>query len=126
MRWAQITGTTILGLLVILVIVAVFAMLNWFAPALVALHGATAVDAMRLSFFASLRNWVPFLVYGLIFIAVALGAVLLIGAIGVGAVAAVMLGTSSGLGEVVGFVLLLVVVVPRLGLMVGPIVFGST
>ena len=101
-------------------------MLNWFAPALVALRGATAVEAMKLSFFACLRNWVPFLVYGLIFIAVAFGAILLIGAIGVGAAAAVMLGTSSGLGEVVGFVVLLVVVALVIGLMVGPVVFGST
>ena len=121
-----ISGMTILGLLVILVIGAVFAMLNWFAPALVALRGATAVEAMRLSFFACLRNWVPFLVYGLIFIAVAFGAILLIGAIGVGAAAAVMLGTSSGLGEIVGLVVLLVVVALVVGLMVGPIVFCST
>ena len=47
-------------------------MLNWFAPALVALRGATAVEAMKLSFFSCLRNWVPFLVYGLIVIGVAM------------------------------------------------------
>ena len=59
--------------LVVLVIAAVFAMLNWFAPALVALRGATAVDAMKASFMSCLRNWVPFLVYGLIAIAVSRG-----------------------------------------------------
>jgi uncharacterized membrane protein len=63
--------------LIALVIVAIFAMLNWFAPALVAIQGATAVQAMKLSFFSCLRNWVPFLVYGLIGIAVACAAVML-------------------------------------------------
>ena len=61
------TGTGLLVcLLVMLVLAAVFAMLNWFAPALVALRGAPAIEAMKLSFLACLRNWVPFLVYGLI------------------------------------------------------------
>ncbi len=64
------TGTGVLLILIAVVIAAIFAMLNWFAPALVALDGATAVQAMKLSFSSSLRNWVPFLIYGLIAIAV--------------------------------------------------------
>ena len=47
------TGTGLLLVLIAVVIVAIFAMLNWFAPALVALDGATAVEAMKLSFFSS-------------------------------------------------------------------------
>ena len=43
-----------------------FAMLNWFAPALVALRGVSAIDAMKLSFVSCLRNWLPFLLYGLV------------------------------------------------------------
>ncbi len=38
----------------------------WFAPALVALHAVQALDAMRMSLRASLRNVLPFLVYGLV------------------------------------------------------------
>ena len=47
------TGTGVLLILIAVVIVAIFAMLNWFAPALVALDGATAVEAMKLSFSSS-------------------------------------------------------------------------
>ncbi|MCC6868615.1 MAG: hypothetical protein IT522_07310, partial [Burkholderiales bacterium] len=66
-----ITGTGLLVALVMLVLGTAFAMLNWFAPALVALHGARGWPAMKASFSACLRNWVPFLVYGLIGLAVA-------------------------------------------------------
>jgi len=41
-------------------------MAYWFAPTLVLFHDMKAVDAMRLSFFACLRNFLPFLVYGVI------------------------------------------------------------
>ena len=44
------TGDRVLASCLVLVIVAVFAMLNWFAPALVALRGVAAMEAMKLSF----------------------------------------------------------------------------
>jgi hypothetical protein len=37
----------------------------WFAPVLTAWHGMSAAKALFFSFFASLRNWRAFLVYGL-------------------------------------------------------------
>jgi hypothetical protein len=37
----------------------------WFAPVLAAWHGMPAVKALFFSFFASLRNWRAFLVYGI-------------------------------------------------------------
>jgi hypothetical protein len=40
-------------------------MAYWFAPALVLFHEMQPVAAMKQSLFACLRNWVPFLVYGL-------------------------------------------------------------
>ena len=40
-------------------------MAYWFAPALVALDGVSAVTAMKLSFIGCLKNILPFLVYGL-------------------------------------------------------------
>ncbi len=38
----------------------------WFAPALIVLHDVEVSDALKLSFTGCLRNWVPFLVYGLV------------------------------------------------------------
>ena len=38
----------------------------WFAPALVVFHDVQPMAAMKASFFACLKNIVPFLVYGLI------------------------------------------------------------
>ena len=60
------TETGLFTLLLVLVLATVFAMLNWFAPALVALRGVSAIEAMKLSFVSCLRNWVPFLLYSLV------------------------------------------------------------
>jgi uncharacterized membrane protein len=122
-----LTGTSILGILLVLVIASVFAMLNWFAPALVALRGATAIEAMKLSFLACLRNWVPFLVYGLIAIVAIVAAVLAMGAIGLmlGAGALLGAGVAGGLGALLGFAFLMIAFVLILALIVGPIVYGS-
>jgi uncharacterized membrane protein len=38
----------------------------WFAPALVMLHDMPPIEAMKASFFACFRNFVPFLVYSLV------------------------------------------------------------
>jgi uncharacterized membrane protein len=38
----------------------------WFAPALVVLHDVPAFPAMRMSFFACLKNFLPFLLYGIV------------------------------------------------------------
>jgi uncharacterized membrane protein len=48
----------------------------WFAPALVIFHDAQPMEAMRSSFQGSLRNFVPFLVYGLLALLFALLAAL--------------------------------------------------
>lgn len=42
-------------------------MAYWFAPVLAGLHQLSAVEAMKLSFAACLRNMLPFLVYGIVF-----------------------------------------------------------
>lgn len=51
----------------------------WFAPALAMLHGIPAVPAMKASFVACLRNWLPMLVYGLVMGALLVPAILPIG-----------------------------------------------
>ena len=51
----------------------------WFAPALVALNDMTAIAAMKLSFRGCLRNILPFLVYGVVFLILAIVATIPIG-----------------------------------------------
>jgi hypothetical protein len=51
----------------------------WFAPALVVLHGMTALEAMKLSFRGCLRNILPFLLYGLMGIMLEILAILPLG-----------------------------------------------
>lgn len=125
--WRAMTGFGLLATLVVLVIVAVFAMLNWFAPTLVVLRGADAVQAMRLSFKSCLVNWVPFLVYGLIGMAVsaALGLALLAIAFMSG-IGAIFGGSSSGVGAFIGAIVVIVILCVVAALIAGPIVFGST
>jgi hypothetical protein len=55
----------ILFFLIAMLFLVPLLMLYWFAPALVALDGMSAVEAMRVSFFGCLKNILPFLVYGL-------------------------------------------------------------
>jgi hypothetical protein len=65
----------LLGILLIFgiaLLVLLVAMAMWFAPALVALHELTAFEAMKLSFRGCLRNWLPFLAYGLALIGIAI------------------------------------------------------
>lgn len=54
-------------------------MMIWFAPMLVIFRGLQAKIAMRLSFYACLRNMLPFLVFGGIFLAMAFLSVLTLG-----------------------------------------------
>jgi uncharacterized membrane protein len=63
-------GLSIASLLIALLLVAglsvPLAMATWFAPALIALHGVAPGAALKASFFACLRNWMPFLIYGIV------------------------------------------------------------
>jgi uncharacterized membrane protein len=48
------------------------AMASWFAPVLIVLHGVAPLAALKASFFACLRNWIPFLVYGAVLLVLSL------------------------------------------------------
>jgi hypothetical protein len=48
----------------------------WFAPVLAGLHNLSAVEAMKLSFTACLKNILPFLLYGFIFMALLIIAII--------------------------------------------------
>ena len=64
------TVTAMLGaLMIVLIGLALLAPLMaalWFAPALVYFHNVPPLDALKSSFFACLKNWLPFLVYGVL------------------------------------------------------------
>ena len=59
-------GGFFLAMLLMLVLFVPLAMAVWFAPALVVFRNVAPLEAMKASFFACLKNLVPFLVYGVI------------------------------------------------------------
>lgn len=66
---AAAAGSTLALLLALLVMLALSVPLlaaYWFAPALVVLHGMGPLAAMKESFFACLKNIIPFLLYGIV------------------------------------------------------------
>jgi hypothetical protein len=63
--------SALLGLLVMLALLTPLAMAYWFAPALIALDGLGAFAAMKASFVASLRNFIPSLVYSVVMLLLA-------------------------------------------------------
>jgi uncharacterized membrane protein len=69
---AGMSGAALLGGLIALVVFAAFFMAWWFAPALVTLHRAPPIDALQASFRASVANLGAQLVFGLIFIGLAI------------------------------------------------------
>jgi uncharacterized membrane protein len=71
-------GLGVFLLLVMLTLVPLL-MLYWFAPALVALEGMTAIEAMRMSFRGCWKNMIPFVVYGLALFFILVGASLVLG-----------------------------------------------
>ena len=64
-------GVGMLGLLVALAFSLVVAMAIWFAPALVVLRDVAPVEAMKASFAACLKNTLPLLVYGVLYLVAA-------------------------------------------------------
>jgi uncharacterized membrane protein len=58
--------TILLALLVGMALLVPLLMALWFAPALVYFHNEPPLDALKTSFFACLKNWLPFLVYGFV------------------------------------------------------------
>ena len=58
--------TILLGVLVGLALAVPLIAAYWFAPALVVIHGMAPIAAMKASFWGCFRNFIPFLVYGII------------------------------------------------------------
>lgn len=66
----------LLGSLVALALLVPLLAAYWFAPALVLMHGVPPLDAMKASFGASLRNFIPFLLYGIVMLVLCIVAVI--------------------------------------------------
>jgi uncharacterized membrane protein len=61
------SGTVIaLGGLIALALMVPLMAAYWFAPALVMMHDMKPLAAMKASFVACIRNFIPFLVYGIV------------------------------------------------------------
>src|SRR2546423_6361399 len=65
--------------LVVMALMLPLIMAIWFAPALVVFHDLTPMAAMKASFYGSLKNIVPFLLYGIVGLVFALLAILPVG-----------------------------------------------
>ncbi|MGH8670137.1 MAG: BPSS1780 family membrane protein [Burkholderiales bacterium] len=66
-----LAGLALAGLVMLALMIPIL-MAIWFAPALVVFHERGAVEAMKESFSGCLRNIVPFLVYGLVTLVLAI------------------------------------------------------
>jgi len=79
----QGAGISIASMLIAMLLVAGLSvplyMATWFAPALIILQDMTAGAALKASFFACLRNWVPFLVYGVVLLVLGIVAAIPLG-----------------------------------------------
>jgi uncharacterized membrane protein len=75
----QSLTSILLGLLVALALLVPVAMMLWFAPALIVFHNAGVIAALRASFTACLKNFVPFLVYGIVLLVPFMAATMLFG-----------------------------------------------
>jgi hypothetical protein len=108
---------------------AVIAMANWFAPALIVLRDAKPFAAMLASLRASMRNWLPFLVYGVLGIVIAVAAMAvfaaLAGVIGFEAIMAIV----DGNGDWESFTFgtgVLAAILAAITAAVAAVIFGST
>ncbi len=84
--------SVVLGALVVMALSVPLLAAYWFAPALVVMHGLAPTAAMQASFGACWRNFVPFLVYGLVMLVFAIVAAI---PFGLGYLVWVPLGISS-------------------------------
>lgn len=69
---AGMSASMLLGLLVVLALSLPVAAALWFAPALIVFRDAAPVDALKASFAACLKNLIPFLIYGIAALALAI------------------------------------------------------
>ena len=108
---------------------AVIAMANWFAPALIVLRDAKPFAAMLASLRACMRNWLPFLVYGVLGTVIAIAAMAifaaLAGAIGFETIMAIFDGNGDWESFTPGTGLL-GAILAAITAAIAAVIFGST
>ena len=67
-------ASILIGVLLGTALLVPLTMALWFAPALIVLHQVAPVAALKASFLACLRNWLPFLIYGAVLLVLSLAA----------------------------------------------------
>jgi uncharacterized membrane protein len=72
-------ASMLIGLLLVAGLLVPVSMAAWFAPALIMLHDLAPAAALKASFFACLANWMPFLVYSVVLLALCLVAAIPLG-----------------------------------------------
>jgi uncharacterized membrane protein len=97
-------GAGMLALLVALALGALVAMAIWFAPALVVFRNVAPIDALKASFSASLKNIVPFLLFGIVYIVAAIVASIPFGLGWIVLVPVLMLTTYASYKDIFGAV----------------------
>jgi hypothetical protein len=76
---AAMGGSFLIAWLLAMALSILLYMAFWFAPALVVLRGVSPVAAIQQSFFACLKNVVPFLIYGIIMLVLSIVATIPLG-----------------------------------------------
>jgi len=69
-------NVVVMPILIAMLFIVPILMAYWYAPILVGLNNLTATEAMKLSFLACLKNMLPFLLYGLIFMLLLVAAII--------------------------------------------------
>ena len=110
--------------LVMMALAAPYLAAVWFAPALVVFNNFAAPMALLTSLKVSLRNWLPFTVYGLAGIALLLPLMIVMG-VGIGLVAASALSGSGAVGFVLVLMAVLIPLMFALMVFLTPIMFGT-
>jgi hypothetical protein len=68
----QLASSTLIGLLLLLLVVAVLVSLLFYAIPLVMLRDTGPIDAIKTSVMGSYQNWLPLLVFGLVYLVLAI------------------------------------------------------
>jgi hypothetical protein len=117
-RWIMLM---LIGMLLFIGLMLPAIMAIWFAPALVILLKVEAIEALKLSFKACLRNFLPYLIYGLVALGVTILFILIVG----GLFGVIAVSSNGGGAPTAGMIFMIMLVYLIMGLWGAPVVFCS-
>lgn len=124
---ADFGAPMVVAMLLFAVAIILFVKAIWFAPAIIAIEGASAFEAIGASFRGAIKNWRAFLLYGLIgLVMLAVIGVIFAAVVGVGGVA-MFVGVAGGgnLAGMLGAMAVGLIFMLALAATLGPIVIAS-